>query len=266
MGAPFIQIAVAAHKSYRMPADPMYLPVQVGAALHPEVDLGFQKDSEGSNISDKNGSYCELTALYWMWKNSTAQHKGLAHYRRHFGTLDAKRAHAKDRFERIATEADIRKALESADVVLPKKRNYYIETVYDHYSHTFDGKQFDAAREVLQEKCPEYVPAWDELMAGRTAYLYNMFAMSAENVDTYCSWLFPLLDELEKRIDSSKMDAFQARWVGRVAERLLNAWVATNNLRVIELPAVSPEPINWSKKISGFLAAKFLGKKYGESF
>lgn len=249
-----------------MPADKVYLPLRVGAALHPELDLGFTKDSEGENISELNGSYCELTALYWMWKNSTADYKGLAHYRRHFRTNDSKRAHAKDRFERIATEKDFRAALESADVVLPRKRNYFIETVYNHYAHTFDGAHFDAAREVLSERCPEYLYEWDKLMEGTTAYLYNMFVMSADNVDAYCKWLFPILEELQTKIDSTGMDAFRARWPGRVAERLFNVWVATNNLKVAELATVSPEPVDWISKGKGFLAAKFLGKKYEKSF
>lgn len=35
-----ICIAVAAHKPYRMPADSMYMPMHVGKALHPDIDLG----------------------------------------------------------------------------------------------------------------------------------------------------------------------------------------------------------------------------------
>lgn len=261
-----IQIAVACHKPYRIPEDKIYLPIQVGATLHPELSLGFQKDDEGDNISEKNGSYCELTALWWLWKNCRADYKGLVHYRRHFRTLDYHKAKSDDSFERIATTNDIRCALSRGDVVLPKKRNYYIETVYSHYDHTFDASQFDVTRQVMSTRCPKYIPAWDSLMDGNSAHLYNMFVMSATLVNSYCEWLFPFLAELEDKIDSSGMDAFQARWPGRVSERLFNAWVDTNNLSVVEMPTVSPEPVDWFAKGTGFLAAKFLGKKYKESF
>lgn len=61
----------------------MYLPVQVGA--EGKTDLGYTRDNTGENISSKNPSFCELTGLYWAWKNLDADYIGLVHYRRHFG-------------------------------------------------------------------------------------------------------------------------------------------------------------------------------------
>ena len=77
-----IRMIVATHKPYWMPEDPVYLPVQVGAAGR--ESLGFQRDDEGENISAKNPNYCELTGLYWAWKNLDADYIGLVHYRRYF--------------------------------------------------------------------------------------------------------------------------------------------------------------------------------------
>ena len=79
-----IKILVASHKKAEMPEDSMYLPVHVGRALYPDREFGYQSDAEGDNISIKNPYYCELTALYWAWKNLKADYVGLAHYRRHF--------------------------------------------------------------------------------------------------------------------------------------------------------------------------------------
>ena len=77
-----IKIIVATHKKYQMPDDEMYLPVQVGSELND--NLGYQKDNDGENISKKNPYYCELTGLYWAWKNLDADYIGLCHYRRIF--------------------------------------------------------------------------------------------------------------------------------------------------------------------------------------
>ena len=77
-----IKILVATHKKYRMPEDNIYLPIQVGA--EGKQSFGFQRDDAGENISSANPRMCELTAVYWAWKNLNADYIGLVHYRRHF--------------------------------------------------------------------------------------------------------------------------------------------------------------------------------------
>lgn len=262
-----IVIAVATHKAYRMPTDSVYMPLHVGKALHPELDLGFASDDTGDNISELNASYSELTGLYWLWKNCDAKYKGLVHYRRHFASPSfTKRLKTRDRFDRIASGDEIRSALQTSDILVSKKRNYFIETVYSHYSHTFDGCQFDETRKILQEQCPEYVRAFDDLMASKGAHIFNMFVMSNELFDEYCSWMFPIINELTERIPIEQYDAFGARYPGRVSERLLDVWLNTRGYKYTEIPVMSPEPINWWKKGTSFLLAKFVGKKYLESF
>lgn len=80
----YIKIVVATHKKYRMPEDGCYLPLQVGKAG--KEALGYQGDDTGDNISEKNPYYCELTGLYWAWKNLDAEYIGLVHYRRYFAS------------------------------------------------------------------------------------------------------------------------------------------------------------------------------------
>lgn len=85
-----IKILVAAHKKYWMPSDDVYMPLQVGA--EGKESLGYTPDNTGDNICSKNPNYCELTGLYWAWKNLDCQYIGLCHYRRYFG----RRVHTKD--------------------------------------------------------------------------------------------------------------------------------------------------------------------------
>ena len=77
-----VKIIVAAHKPYEMPTDSMYIPVHVGA--FGKENIGYQRDDEGENISGLNPYFCELTGLYWAWKNLDADYIGLIHYRRYF--------------------------------------------------------------------------------------------------------------------------------------------------------------------------------------
>ena len=78
-----IKIIVATHKQFVMPQDKeLYLPIHVGC--EGKKDLGFQGDNTGDNISVLNPYYCELTGLYWAWKNLECDYLGLVHYRRYF--------------------------------------------------------------------------------------------------------------------------------------------------------------------------------------
>lgn len=265
-GAPSICIAIAAHKPSQMPTDPAYMPLHVGKALHPEIDLGFQTDNTGDNISALNASYSELTGLYWLWKNCDADFKGLVHYRRYLASPDFRKRHIKNRFERIASGDEIRELLRKSDIILPRKRNYYIETMQSHYAHTLPEIHLVETRRILENRFLEYLPAFDHMMQSRSGHMFNMFIMSKEKLDEYCTWLFDILKELTERIDPSQYDAFNARFPGRVSELLLDVWLKTNGYPYEELPAVSTEPVDWWKKGTGFLMAKFAGKKYTKSF
>lgn len=79
-----IKIIVATHKLYWMPNDNVYLPLHVGRVMEGAVDLGYLGDNTGDNISGKNKDYCELTGIYWAWKNIAADYIGISHYRRQF--------------------------------------------------------------------------------------------------------------------------------------------------------------------------------------
>ena len=124
-----VKIIVAAHKAFRMPDDDMYLPVHVGAegktdADGQPLDIGFVKDNMGDNISLKNPGYCELTGLYWAWKNLDADYIGLAHYRRHFSLHKTR-----EPFDGVLKYSELEPILQTKKVIVPKKRRYYIESL-----------------------------------------------------------------------------------------------------------------------------------------
>lgn len=254
-----VKVIVAAHKPYEMPADPMYLPLQVGAAG--KAAIGFAADNTGEHISDKNATFCELTGLYWAWKNLEADYVGLCHYRRHFGGKGKGQL-----LQRVLTEAEARCLLEGKDGILPRKRNYYIETLYSHYAHTCHVEPLDVAGEIIREKYPDYLPAFERLKTRRSAHMFNMMILRKDHLDAYCTWLFDLLFELERRVDASGYDAFHARFFGRVSELMLDVWLEQNPLSLVEVPLVGTEKTNWVKKGGSFLMAKFFKKKYSKSF
>jgi hypothetical protein len=254
-----------------MPQDEIYLPVHVGCALQMQAAQGFDArfvdDNTGQNISNLNTYYSELTAMYWMWKNCIANYKGLVHYRRHFKTKQPAHARAHERIDRAATAADFSQLFgEGYTVILPKKRNYYIETVRSHWNHTMPEEQLEVAEVVVRETQPKYYAELEKHLEKTTAHLFNMCVMRSDIFGEYCTWLFAVLEECTQRLSPNNYDAFLARYPGRISEILMDAWVSTNNIKYAELPTVSPEKVNWPKKATSFLSAKFLSKKYTESF
>lgn len=239
-----LKVVVAAHKPYRMPEDPAYLPLQVGAVGKPSI--GFARDDEGDSISAKNANWCELTGLYWAWKNLRADAVGLVHYRRHFRGADG-----------IASGAELESLLGRADVILPKRRCYFVETTYSHYAHAHNAVDLDETRRILSERHPDCVAAFDRAMKSRGGHRFNMFVMGRRLFDGYCEWLFDVLFELERRLDISGYSPYDARVFGFVAERLLDVWLGAHpELRIAELPVLHLESQHWPSKIARFLLRK----------
>lgn len=224
-----IKILVAAHKEFPMPADKdLYLPVLVGATKNYKTGINYQRDDEGENISLKNPNYNELTAIYWAWKNLDADAIGLVHYRRLF-SRNKKRS-----FKNVLNKKDVEKLLEDAEIILPKKRKYYIETIYSHYIHSHHKEPLDETRRIIQQYYPEYLKSFDKLMNQRSAHMFNMFIMKKKVFNEYADWLFSVLFKLENRIDVSNYSTQEARVFGYISELLINVWLSEHNYKVRE--------------------------------
>ncbi len=275
-----IRIVIAMHKAYSVPSDPVYLPMHVGAILGVPVQreiitdshrvMSWIGDDTGDNISFLNPHFCELTGMYWAWRNLDSDYIGLVHYRRYFA-LPGKRG---TREERIITGEELRPIIAAYPVIVPAKRRYYIETLYSHYEHTHGAVYLDRTREVIAARCPEYLGAFDRTMGQRWGYMFNMMIMEREWLDRYCSWLFPILFDLEAgSTREEKLSAYDTRFYGRVSEIIFNVWLSyqqeTGALKpeeIKELPVVYMEHVNWLKKGSAFLKAKFFHVRYKSSF
>lgn len=249
-----IKIIVAAHKPYWMPEDSCYLPVQVGS--EGKENIGYTRDNTGNNISAKNANYCELTGIYWAWKNLQADYLGLVHYRRYFTRTEKYSIRAKKK--EILTTFDWQKILEETPIVVADRRKYYIETNRSHYNHAHPREGLDITEAIIKERCPVYLSAWDRVMNRSWAHMFNMFVMRRDYFDNYCKWLFSILFELEKRLDISQWDAYNKRIYGFVAERLLDVWLEKRGIPYREQNVSFLERQNWVKKGGAFLVRKFI--------
>ncbi|WP_278363171.1 DUF4422 domain-containing protein, partial [Leuconostoc lactis] len=215
------QILMAAHKVVPVPDKTIYTPIQVGAALSAERFPGFISDATGRNISEKNPYFNELTAIYWARHNSDADVIGLVHYRRFFSF-----SRQKD-LAKILTSAQLADLLAKNDVILPKKRRYWIESSDSHYRHAHHEAPLDILREVIATKQPDYLAAFDSNMSRTWAHMFNMFIMRRDRFDAYVDWLFDILFAVEARVqaDVETWDSYEQRVYGFLSERLLDVWL-----------------------------------------
>lgn len=183
------------------------IPIQAGAGL--TIDRVCKIcDNVGENISHKNKEYCELTALYWIWKHERAKYVGLCHYRRHF-ELDV------GMIERLVC-SDI-------DVVLTIPILNF-PSVRDVYQHDHIGKDWETMLDAICVLFPDYLADAMKVQEGNFYYGYNMFIVKNRILDDYCTWLFSLLEYCENRC-GKKEDPYQNRYIGFLAERLLTIYM-----------------------------------------
>lgn len=238
---PTIKIIVACHKADpNIRQDDIYMPIQVGKDLHPDIDLGFQCDNTGDNISYKNASYCELTALYWAWKNlKNVDYIGLCHYRRYFefnSNWKSIKSYLSKNKINTAPESFIPEIIGSDEIVLP---TFFSKptSIWTNFEHQVLAQDLYITYKIIQQDFPEYLESFEKYLLGNWRTGYNMFIMSYNNFDAYCSWLFSLLDKVESSVKLSPYSSYQ-RLFGYLGEILLPVYVQKNKLKIKEKPIV----------------------------
>ncbi|MGJ8547369.1 MAG: DUF4422 domain-containing protein [Sulfitobacter sp.] len=208
-------------------------PIHVGRARAAAPLAGMIGDDSGDHISPRNPGYCELTALYWAWKNDTAStHLGLMHYRR---VLDMENQHpqrAETRLSRFDIPAYCEglenwlEAHEDIDLVIPRA-HVMGRTMRDNYLGGHHPQDWDLTRQIIAEHYPQDLEVFDSVAGKYEVRLGNMFLMRRELFEPYCAWLFDILSRLEALdVPRENYSTQQSRYLGYVAERLLTVWLA----------------------------------------
>ena len=238
----------------------IFIPVRCGAVFD-KNNTSILGDDTGDNISSKRMSFCELTVLYWAWKNTSADYYGLCHYRRYLAFTDEK-------FEKASSEHDnncvklnnfdeiysdkyginrnnIEKYVNDYDILLCESidLNKYNTTNYGAMKSSPDYHNMsdvDLAIEIIKEKYPHMSSSVDKYMHGTKSRLYNCFVMRKDIFNDYCEWIFDILFELEHRIDMSKYSMQKFRTPGTIGERLLGIYITfiedCKKYKIKELP------------------------------
>ena len=255
-----------------------FSPIQVGCALT-TLDLGLTRDDTGPNISAKNPSYCELTALYWAWKNVDAPYYGLMHYRRIFSARSRSFAHrwhmarqrvweARERVQlhtrgylwpavRTVTtvpelEAEcaalsrfLEEHLPTVDAILPAPVQCRHLTMEQQYASWCCRNDYLIMLDCIGELFPDMTGAAKQASADHRFRICNMGIMRKPVFEDYCGRLFGVLEEVERRIDLRWRNSYQQRVFGFLSERFFNIYLRhvsqANAIRTLDLPTVFVE-------------------------
>lgn len=224
-------IYVVTHKPVKyIPKSKDYQMIAVGKCNR---EVYSCSDDSGESISEKNYSFCELTALYWIWKNRQENDiVGLVHYRRffvkHIWHVIDKRIPLD---YRLYSEKYSKKILREYDFVVPQKIKFEM-SVRDYYAKYHFEKDLVELRKVIEDISPEYLRSFDEVMSAKEMFAYNMFISTKKEMDLYCEWVFAVLFELERRIDISSYNDTQKRIFGYISERLFNVYCMFHNKKM----------------------------------
>lgn len=231
-----MSIYIVTHRPYEFPAENFYKPIQVGVKFSDKLLC----DSSGLNISKKNKNYCELTALYWLWKNAKDDVIGLVHYRRYFiGTTND----YKFKNLNIVTKSHIESLLTNYDVIAPCLLSLN-ESLFIDWSRYHNIIDWLNVGKIIHQLYPEYMASFLYVSQSKEMHAYNMFIMKSELMSEYCAWLFKILFEYENKVCLSSLNDYQSRLFGFLSERLFNVWLHHNQLRIFEIDVINMETVD----------------------
>ncbi|HJJ47821.1 MAG TPA: DUF4422 domain-containing protein [Methanocorpusculum sp.] len=190
------------------------VPMELGAACRHNHCCELRDDT-GDNISNKDNKYCELTGLYWMWKNDTHNIIGLYHYRRVFNLSAGK----------------IRQYLKTNDIIVTSdiKKPTIEEEYYSYPGHV--KSDWLLLKSILHTDYPDYSITFEKMIQSSCMYGFNMFITRREILNAYCEWLFPILSKIESAITMDNRTPAQKRVFGYLSERLFHLYIEHNHLK-----------------------------------
>lgn len=231
------RIYVMTRKQIAEISNEIYIPLQIGRAG--QEDLGYIGDDTGEHISEKQDCFCELTGMYWLWKNADCDLIGVCHYNRYFA-----------REEKLLDQSYIEETITKYPILIPDSCCVKAGSVYQEYGSSHNGTgDLDICREVIAEKYPEYIPSFDFSIHTRLISAGNMWITRKDIYDRYCSWLFDILFETEKRMEKSK-DGNTKTGMAFLAELLFRAWLLMQPEAITEeqVKLIEPEDFQNAEK------------------
>ena len=181
---------------------PYEMPIQAGASLT-DISMTELKDNTGNNISDKNRMYCEMSAVYWIWKNTNHDWIGIEHYRRH-----------------LLVKPEM--LSDDVDAIMPLPYICYPHEMAQFLRFTTENV-LNAMLKTLKELHPDEYEDYYKILYGKYQYTYDLVCARRYVFDNYCRWFFEITEHMEKMGDEVP-ELIETRAFSYVAEVLTNLY------------------------------------------
>lgn len=227
--------------------NPIYHPILCGSCYAEKLlRTGFERDDTGDNISNRRMTFCEVTIQYWMWKNVQTDYYGLCHYRRYLA-FKTPRAVKSNQYGHLMAAYPFRhtqkaygllnpdsmtKVIESCDILAAKPADVskmktpqgYKHTVKEHWAaHDnlfIKAELLDMLLDLIDEYAPQYSADAREYYSSDKIWGFNCYVMQKKAFCELCEFQFPILFELEKRLDMTGYTKTMRRSPGFASEIL----------------------------------------------
>ncbi|MBR4904152.1 MAG: DUF4422 domain-containing protein [Selenomonadaceae bacterium] len=255
-----VGIYIVTHKDVKLSKLPKCYRIIHAGHVRAKNDFGYIGDDSGDNISRLNPFLDEVTALYWIWKNTNHTHAGFVHYRRFFTSNLKQKEYRPGEYvfnaKNLLSEAEILKILSEYDIIVHTERlsdRTQLELMI--YSTKFPELvelSEKVVRKHLTKNQPDYLDSYDAVFNGFVCFLYGMHITRRNILNAYCEWLFSFMldatEELSERVkigDTKLIDAphVYSRMMSFFSERMLTVWLKKNHLKIKTLPIMYRDDI-----------------------
>ena len=227
-----VEVYVVTHKEINFALPDYCRKIQVNAERNGQWENYLHDNDNPDNISLKNPDYCELTALYSMWKNCEADIQGLMHYRRFLSTQTRPLSKETPMYaiseneviNNAITRQRIIDELKTSDIirVTPAESEYL--NIGEIFSMYCKRENIRDVGEIIRKYYPDYLQAFLDVVNGNKFSQGNIFIANRSFVNNYCEWLFGILAKTEE-FDRVMPPRFQ----GYLSEFLINVYIHKHN-------------------------------------
>lgn len=243
---------IGTHKKSKLPSADWLIPIGLNGYKDENVLISDSDAGGADSIYEKNRNYCELTGLYWLWKNSDDDYLGLCHYRRffsfnHFNAIGYNYPsffliNREDvAFEFISSDSQkecMMRLLNSYEVIVPRPI-IHPETVSAAF---INAHGYDIWGAFLEACGKEFGSDLSYFKCETRFYFGNMFVSNSLFFRRYCESLFRVVGHVFNEVgdlpDEVGVRYQKYRYPGYLAERFMGLYLHKTRSLYFESPTI----------------------------